>query len=99
VLFGIVTLVGMSLGQMLLELARRHLAALPDRDRADFEDEFDRLRMLRVAEQGLGLGDPMPDFALQDSTGTLRTRMNSLTEGRSYWPCSEAAGAPIATSP
>ena len=54
-LFGIVTLVGMSLGQTLLELTRRHLAALPDRDRADFEDELDRLRMLRVAEQGLGL--------------------------------------------
>ena len=55
----------MSLRQTLLELGRRHMAALPDRDRADFEDELDRLRMLRVAEEGLGLGDLLPDFALE----------------------------------
>jgi peroxiredoxin len=71
----------MSLRQTLLELGRRHMAALPDRERADFEDELDRLRMLRVAEQGLGLGDLMPDFALQDSTGTLRTSHEFLDRG------------------
>src|SRR5260370_26850689 len=72
---------GMSLRQTLLELARRHMAALPDRDRADVEDELDRLRSLRVAEQGLGLGDLLPDFALHDSTGTLRTSHEFLDRG------------------
>ncbi len=28
------------------------MAALPARDRTDFEDELDRLRMMRVAEEG-----------------------------------------------
>ena len=30
----------------------------------DFEDELDRLRMMRVAEEGLAVGDMLPDFAL-----------------------------------
>lgn len=59
----------MNLTQTLRQLSESHLAALPARDRADFEDELDRLRMLRVAEEGLGLGDYLPDFALADSTG------------------------------
>ena len=56
----------MMLKQTLLELGRHHRAALSVRDRADFEDELDRLRMMRLAEEGLGLGDLLPDFALED---------------------------------
>jgi peroxiredoxin len=71
----------MSLSQTLLALSRRHMAALPPRERVDFEDELDRLRMLRVAEEGLGVGDPLPDFALEDGTGRLWTSGELLDRG------------------
>jgi len=71
----------MSLTQTLLELSRRHMAELPPRDRVDFEDELDRLRMLRVAEEGLAVGDLLPDFALKDAAGTVRTSHEFLDRG------------------
>jgi peroxiredoxin len=71
----------MSLTQTLLELSRHHLAALPERDRTDWEDELDRLRMLRVAEEGLALGDTLPDFALKDAAGVVRTSHEFLDRG------------------
>jgi len=71
----------MSLTQTLLELSRHHMAELPSRDRADFEDELDRLRMMRVAEEGLALGDMLPDFALRDTAGTIRTSHGFLDCG------------------
>ena len=45
------------------------MAELPARDRVDLEDELDRLRMLRVAEEGLAMDDLLPDFALKDAAG------------------------------
>jgi peroxiredoxin len=71
----------MSLPQALLELSRHHMAELPARDRIDFEDELDRLRMLRVAEEGLALGDMLPDFALADTAGVVRTSHEFLDRG------------------
>jgi peroxiredoxin len=71
----------MSLTQTLLELSRRHMAELPARDRVDFEDELDRLRMLRVAEEGLTVGDLLPDFALKDTAGIVRTSHEFLDRG------------------
>jgi peroxiredoxin len=71
----------MSLSQTLLELSRRHRAALPPRDRGDFQDELDRLRMLRIAEDGLGKGDILPDFALQDGDGRTWTSGELLDRG------------------
>jgi len=71
----------MSLTQTLRQLSERHTAALPARDRADFEDELDRLRMMRVAEEGLGLGDYLPDFALKDSAGRRWTSSELLDCG------------------
>jgi peroxiredoxin len=71
----------MSLTQTLLELSRHHMAELPSRDRADFEDELDRLRMMRVAEEGLALGDMLPDFALRDTAGTIRASHEFLDRG------------------
>jgi peroxiredoxin len=59
----------MTLTEALLELSHRHRAALSVRDRRDFEDELDRLRVMRLAEEGLGLGDHLPDFALEDGAG------------------------------
>lgn len=61
----------MSLTRILLDLSHRHMAALPDGERRDFEDELDRLRMLRIAEDGLAVGDHLPDFELQDGRGQV----------------------------
>jgi peroxiredoxin len=71
----------MSLSQTLLELSRRHIAALSPRERVDFEDELNRLRMLRVAEEGLSVGDHLPDFALQDGSGRVWTSGELLDRG------------------
>ncbi len=71
----------MSLSQTLLDLSRRHRAELPSHERADLEDEFDRLRMMRVAEEGLGVGDPLPDFALEDGAGRIWTSGELLDHG------------------
>ena len=72
---------GQTLPQTLLELSRHHMAELAERDRRDFEDELDRLRMMRVAEEGLALGEMLPDFALSDPAGTLRTSHEFLDRG------------------
>ncbi|NDH60517.1 MAG: AhpC/TSA family protein [Alphaproteobacteria bacterium] len=71
----------MLLKQTLLELGRHHRAALSVRDRADFEDELNRLRMMRLAEEGLGLGDLLPDFALEDVAGRFWTSGELLDRG------------------
>jgi peroxiredoxin len=71
----------MGLSQTLRELGERHTAALSSRDRRDFEDELDRLRMERLAEEGLGLGDYLPDFALQDAAGERWTSTELLDRG------------------
>jgi peroxiredoxin len=73
--------VGQSLPQALIELSRHHMAELSDRDRRDVEDELDRLRMMRVAEEGLALGDMLPDFALKDVDGAVRTSHEFLDRG------------------
>ena len=72
---------GQSLPQALIELNRHHMAELSERDRRDVEDELDRLRMMRVAEEALALGDMLPDFALKDATDVLRTSHEFLDRG------------------
>ncbi|MDI1286688.1 MAG: peroxiredoxin-like family protein [Reyranella sp.] len=71
----------MNLAKALRALNQRHMAALPARDRRDFQDELDRLRMVRLAEEGLGLGDYLPDFALRDGVGRLWTSKELLDRG------------------
>ena len=71
----------MTLTATLLEVSRHHRAALSARDRADFEDELDRLRMLRVPEDGLAVGDYLPDFALADAAGRTWTSDELLDRG------------------
>ena len=71
----------MTLNETLLELSRHHTAALSPPDRADFEDQLDRLRMMRVAEEGLGVGDYLPDFALDDGAGRTWTSSELLDLG------------------
>jgi peroxiredoxin len=70
-----------SLPQALHDLSRHHMAELSARDRADFEDELDRLRMMRIAEEAMQLGDMLPDFALSDAAGTPRTSHEFLDRG------------------
>jgi peroxiredoxin len=72
---------GPTLPQTLIDLNRHHMAELSERDRRDVEDELDRLRMMRVAEDGLALADMLPDFALRDVTGALRTSQEFLDRG------------------
>ena len=57
------------------------MAALPVRDRTDFEDELDRLRMMRIAEDGLTRDDILPDFALEDGAGRVWTSGELLDRG------------------
>jgi peroxiredoxin len=71
----------MSLTETLLELSRHHMAVLSPGDRATVEDELDRLRMLRIAEDGLGVGDYLPDFALEDAAGRTWTSGELLDRG------------------
>lgn len=71
----------MGLPETLRALSERHMAALSERDRCDFADELDRLRMLRVAEDGLGVGDYLPDFALADGEGRIWTSGDLLDRG------------------
>lgn len=71
----------MNLVRTLRELKERHTAALTVRDRAGIEDELDRLRMIRLAEEGLALGDHLPDFALADGAGRVWTSQELLDRG------------------
>jgi peroxiredoxin len=45
------------------------------------EAEIDRLRMLQLVEQGLTVGDVLPDFALPDQTGRIVTSDELLARG------------------
>jgi peroxiredoxin len=73
--------VSQSLPDALQELSRHHRAELSARDRADFDDELDRLRMMRLTEDGLGVGDMLPDFMLRDTTGAVRSSHEFLDRG------------------
>ncbi len=71
----------MTLTETLLELSRHHMAALPAREREEVEDELDRLRMLRIAEEGLTVSDYLPDFELQDGAGRIWSSGELLDRG------------------
>jgi 2,3-bisphosphoglycerate-independent phosphoglycerate mutase len=59
----------MNLKQSLETLRDRHRAEIDAFARRAFEDELDRLRMMRVPEDGLGVGDYLPDFELFPGVG------------------------------
>ena len=89
----------MTLAETLLELSRRHMAALPAREREDVEDELGRLRMLRIAEDGLTVGDHLPDFEMQDGAGRTWNSGELLDRGPlSVGLVPWRVGAPTATS-
>jgi len=71
----------MKLKQTLEALRDRHLAEIGAPARRAFEDELDRLRMMRVAEDGLGIGDYLPDFALEGADGRVWRSGDLLDRG------------------
>ena len=55
------------------DLARRRReirAALSDAEARTLEAALERLRMLQIAEHAPAIGDPFPDFELEDASGT-----------------------------
>ncbi|MBV8413120.1 MAG: redoxin domain-containing protein, partial [Alphaproteobacteria bacterium] len=71
----------MNFADTLRRLSEGHMTALSERERRDFQDELDRLRMLRTVEDGLGLGDYLPDFELLDGEGRLWSSQALLDRG------------------
>ncbi|MBM3622360.1 MAG: AhpC/TSA family protein [Alphaproteobacteria bacterium] len=71
----------MDLARTLETLRDRHMAALDDFARQAFEEELGRLRMLRLTEESLGVGDILPDFELADSAGRTWHSMELLDSG------------------
>lgn len=71
----------MDLARTLETLRDHHMAAIDDFARQAFEEELDRLRMLRLTEESLGVGDMLPDFELSDSTGTVWRSTDLLDRG------------------
>ncbi len=56
-------------------------ARLAPAQRQALEDAVERLRMLQVVEQGLAVGDVLPDFALPDAAGRIVTSEALLARG------------------
>lgn len=57
------------------------LQVLDPADRAALAAAIDRLRMLQLVEQGLAVGDVLPDFALPDQNGRIVTSDDLLAHG------------------
>src|SRR3954471_15029999 len=57
------------------------LAVLDPTDRQDLEDAIERLRMLQLVEQGLTVGDILPDFRLPDTGGRMVASEDLLAAG------------------
>lgn len=71
----------MDLARTLEALRDRHMAAIDDFARQAFEEELDRLRMLRLTDESLGVGDMLPDFELVDCAGKTWRSMDLLDRG------------------
>jgi peroxiredoxin len=71
----------MKLQDRLDEINRQLLQVLDPADRAALEAAIERLRMLQIVEQGLVVGDVLPDFALPDRNGRIVTSGELLERG------------------
>ena len=87
---------------MMLEdkLSRRRAelrGGLAPEDREVLLAAVERLRMLQLVEQGLAVGDPLPEFALPDTDG-VTVSQRGPAGARARWPSSSSAapGAPTA---
>ena len=57
------------------------MPVLDPTDRPDLEDAIERLRMLQLVEQGLTVGDVLPDFRLPDTGGRVVASEDLLAAG------------------
>src|ERR1700754_253702 len=71
----------MDLARTLETLRDHHMAAIDDFARQAFEEELDRLRMLRLTDESLGVGDMLPDFELADGAGKVWRSTDLLDRG------------------
>ena len=69
------------LAGQLEQLSARLRGRLDDRQRAALGAALERLRMLQIVEQGLAVGDQLPEFALLDADGRQRTSAELLERG------------------
>jgi peroxiredoxin len=67
-------------GQLAL-LGEQLRGRLDERQRAAVLAAIERLRMLQIVEQGLAVGDPLPEFALADADGRIRASGELLDRG------------------
>jgi peroxiredoxin len=72
---------GMSLRDQLNECNEQLLKVLDPVDRKALEDTIERLRMLQLVEQGLAVGDLLPEFALPDGNALIVTSEELLARG------------------
>jgi peroxiredoxin len=71
----------MSLRDKLDQCNAQLLQVLDPVDRKELEEAIERLRMLQLVEQGLSVGDILPDFALPGTDGQLVTSEALLERG------------------
>ena len=70
-----------SLAGQLAQLSSHLRGRLNDRQRAALGQALERLRMLQIVERSLAVGDTLPDLALPDADGLVRTSAEFLDRG------------------
>lgn len=71
----------MDLKQTLQALNKSHTAHLDAFTRHAVEDQLDQLRMMRIPDDGLGVGDYLPDFELEGTDGKIWRSGDLLDRG------------------
>lgn len=71
----------MTLQAKLDQLKSQLLTVLGPADRQALEDAIERLRMLQLVEQGLSVGDVLPEFRLPDTGGRMVASEELLAAG------------------
>jgi len=71
----------MTLQDELDQVASQLRRALSPGELEELDDAIDRVRMLQLVEEGLAVGDVLPDFALSDSHGRIVTSDELLARG------------------
>ena len=70
-----------SLAGQLMKVSNHLRGRLDERQRAALGAALERLRMLQIVEQGLAVGDPLPEFALRDADARVRASTELLDHG------------------
>ena len=71
----------MKLQDRLDQIERQVVQTIDGQDCAALEAAIERLRMLQIVEQGLAVGDVLPDFALPDQTRRIVASGDLLEQG------------------